>query len=126
MSKSPNLDSLTEEQSRVTQDCGTEPPFTGRWLNNKETGMYECIVCAAPLFSSESKFDSGSGWPSFDRVAESNAVALTQDKSHGMIRTEAKCKNCGAHLGHVFPDGPTETGERFCINSAALDFKKAE
>lgn len=88
--------------------------------------MYECIVCAAPLFSSESKFDSGSGWPSFDRVAESNAVALTQDKSHGMIRTEAKCKNCGAHLGHVFPDGPTETGERFCINSAALDFKKAE
>lgn len=115
---------LTEEQRRVTQDCGTEPPFSGKWLYNKETGVYSCIVCGAELFSSDSKFDSGSGWPSFDRVRDSGAVALIEDNSHNMSRIEVKCKNCGAHLGHVFNDGPTETGQRFCINSASLDFNK--
>ena len=115
---------LTPEQYHILREKGTELPFTGKYLKNKGTGMYVCAVCGQPLFASGTKFDSGSGWPSFYDVAKSDAVKLTEDHSHGMQRVEVSCTNCGSHLGHVFNDAPDQpTGMRFCINSASLDFE---
>jgi len=115
---------LSPEQYRVLRQCGTEPPFSGKYVNFKEDGYYYCAACGAKLFSSDTKYDSGSGWPSFYAAADSSNIEEVLDKSHGMIRTEIKCKKCGGHLGHLFNDGPNPTGMRYCVNSAALDFKK--
>ena len=119
-----NLDHLSEEQRYVTQEKGTEAPFTGDLLNNKERGTYQCVCCGADLFSSDTKFDSGTGWPSFYDVISSEFVKVEVDHSHGMIRQEVLCGICDAHLGHVFSDGPQPTGLRYCINSLSLEFEK--
>jgi peptide-methionine (R)-S-oxide reductase len=111
---------LTPLQFDVTQRAGTERAFTGIYWDNHDDGVYRCIVCDSPLFSSDTKFESGSGWPSFYQAIDDGAVETRTDSSHGMVRTEAVCANCGAHLGHVFPDGPQPTGLRFCMNSASL------
>ncbi|HLG91092.1 MAG TPA: peptide-methionine (R)-S-oxide reductase MsrB [Candidatus Saccharimonadales bacterium] len=114
---------LTPQQYKILRQKGTEAPFTGDFLYNKDSGMYVCAACGAKLFTSDHKFDSKSGWPSFYNVFSSNAVKLTEDNSHGMRRVEASCANCGGHLGHVFNDAPDQpTGIRFCINSCALNF----
>lgn len=115
---------LTPEEYEILREKGTEPAFTGKYYKNKDTGMYLCAACGAVLFSSETKYDSGSGWPSFYKP-EGN-VASERDMSHGMIRTEVHCARCGGHLGHVFEDGPDPTGLRYCINSASLKFQKKE
>jgi len=117
---------LTEEQYRVTRECGTEPAFTGKYYNFKGKGMYLCVACGNELFSSDTKYDSGSGWPSFWKPVSENRVTELVDKSHGMVRMEVRCSRCGAHLGHVFEDGPAPTGMRYCINSAALNFVDAK
>jgi len=115
---------LTDEQFRITQLKETERPFSGRYLHNKDAGAYACIACGTELFTSDTKFDSGSGWPSFWLPLAGDRVATHRDASRGMVRTEVTCANCGAHLGHVFDDGPQPSGLRYCVNSASLDFKR--
>lgn len=114
---------LTEEEYRVLRKQGTEPRFSGDLLDVKEDGSYRCAGCGSVLFTSDTKFESGTGWPSFTD-ARDGAVELREDKSHGMVRTEVVCAECGGHLGHVFPDGPEPTGKRYCINSVALEFEE--
>jgi peptide-methionine (R)-S-oxide reductase len=115
---------LTPEQYKVLREKGTEMPFSGKFLQEKRSGSYKCVVCGNPLFASDTKFDSGTGWPSFDQALP-GSVKLERDATHGMERTEVTCAQCGSHLGHVFDDGPTETtGKRYCMNSVCLDFEE--
>ncbi len=117
---------LTNEQYRVTQKSGTERPYSGAYHDEKAAGIYRCVVCDAELFGSDTKFDSGTGWPSFTAAITDESVSLHTDRKLGMKRTEARCANCDAHLGHVFPDGPGPGGERFCMNSASLQFDRTD
>ena len=117
---------LTPEQYKILREKGTEAPFTGLLVDNHEDGLYNCAACGSPLFTSDEKFDSGSGWPSFWEPVVADAVIETADHSHGRVRTEITCATCGSHLGHVFPDGPQPTGMRYCVNSASLDFEEPE
>ncbi len=119
-------DTLSPEQYRVLRQCGTEPPFTGKYYQNKENGNYYCAACGALLFTSKAKYDSGSGWPSFYKEADKTNILEVEDNSLGMHRIEIKCARCGSHLGHVFNDGQQPTGLRFCVNSISLDFKPDE
>ena len=117
---------LTPQQFNVTRQGGTERAFTGEYWDTKTPGVYNCICCGTPLFQSSTKYDSGSGWPSFFQPISPEAVTLEEDRSLGMVRTEVKCAACDAHLGHLFPDGPQPTGMRFCMNSASLDLEASE
>jgi peptide-methionine (R)-S-oxide reductase len=117
---------LTPEQYHVCREKGTEAPFTGEYNQSKDSGVYKCVCCGNELFDSETKFDSGTGWPSFYQPISDENVATEEDNAHGMPRVEVMCKSCGAHLGHVFPDGPRPTGMRYCINSVSLDLEKKQ
>ncbi len=116
---------LTPEQYKVLREKGTEAPFTGKLLHEERDGMFKCAACGNPLFASNAKFDSGTGWPSFDQALP-GATKEIKDESHGMTRTEVVCAQCGSHLGHLFDDGPTVTGQRYCLNSVSLDFGEGE
>lgn len=117
---------LSPEEYRVLRNCGTEPAFTGKYYKHNKKGIYECAGCGTELFSSNTKYDSGSGWPSFYAPVEKNTIKEVEDNSFGMRRIEIKCANCDSHLGHVFPDGPNPTGLRYCVNSISLDFSEEE
>ena len=117
-------DKLTSEQFNITRKGGTERPFSGKFLDNKENGIYICVCCETQLFHSDKKYNSNSGWPSFTEPLSEHSIKSLEDRSHFMVRTEVRCKNCDAHLGHVFPDGPGQNGLRYCINSLSLDFTK--
>lgn len=117
---------LDDAHYRITREGGTEPAYSGEYLDNKKSGEYECYCCGTKLFLSDTKFDSGCGWPSFFQAANKDAIEYLPDNSHGMQRTEIRCKNCDAHLGHVFSDGPNPTGQRYCVNSLSLKFKESK
>ena len=120
-----NKKHLSQDQFEVTQNCGTEPPFSGELLYEKRDGIYSCVVCDFALFESEKKYESGTGWPSFYDALE-NTISTKEDNSYGMKRIEINCKKCGSHLGHIFPDGPKPTGQRYCVNSLSLTFSENE